>query len=279
MTHTQMTSSDFPGYYISKPIKEMLDKAKEKVTKKDWDRVYIIDGTEGSGKSLLALQLAYYLDPTLSLDRVTFTGESFTESIQKAQKFQAIIFDEAFAGLSSSGAQSKLNKLIVETLMKCRQKNLFIFIVLPTIFLLQKYAAIFRSSTLFHVYTLKDGTRGYYKVYNSRNKKQLYLHGGKYYNYSYPYISKTQMFRGKYPLDQEAYRNKKWHDVSAKKEEEKFDKDTPRLAVLAKYLKETHKMTYVQQSKLMKEHNYYMDAELIGERVAKYIKNRDSIVA
>ena len=79
-------------YYIPPSIKAMLDTARNKVMNHDWDRVYLIDGGEGSGKSLLGLQLGYYLDPTLTLDRITFTGKDFSEAINKADKHQCVIF-------------------------------------------------------------------------------------------------------------------------------------------------------------------------------------------
>ena len=132
-------------YYIAPPIVEMLNSAKALVLEKDWDRVYLIDGNEGAGKSLLGLQLGYFFDKTLDISRITFSGQEFSKAIANAKKNQVVIFDEAFNGLSSSGATSKLNRLLVSKLMECRQKNLFIIIILPTIFLLQKYAAIFRS--------------------------------------------------------------------------------------------------------------------------------------
>ena len=186
-------------YYLATPVMQSLLKAKKKVLFKDWDRVYIIDGPEGSGKSTLALQLGYFLDRQLSIDDIVFTGRGFSNKIDKATKGQCIIFDEAFNGLSSYSGTSKLNKLLVRKLQECRQKNLFIIIVLPTIFLLQKYAAIFRSKALFHVMLDRQGNRGYYKVYNTKLKEILYLEGNKYYSYFKPKLNIIYKFGGKFP--------------------------------------------------------------------------------
>ncbi len=212
------------SYFIHPEVKTMLDRAKKQVLKEDWDRVYLIDGTEGSGKSLLGLQLGYYLDPTLNLDRVTFTGDEFSKAIDNAEKGQCIIFDEAFNGLSSSAAMSKMNRFLVRKLMECRQKNLFIIIILPTIFLLQKYVGIFRSRALFHVYVTRKGVRGYYRVYNESNKKLLYLLGHKMYSYAKPYLKKSYVFRGKYPVDEESYREKKHTSLVEEDPQEKDDR-------------------------------------------------------
>ena len=265
-------SSEFPGYYIAPKIKATLDKAKNHVIKYDWDRVYIIDGTEGSGKSLLALQLAYYFDPTLNLDRVAFTGDEFTEAIRTAKKNQAIIFDEAFNGLSSTAATSKLNKLIVAKLMECRQKNLFLFIVLPTIFLLQKYVSIFRSRALFHVYVPKSNVRGYYRVYNQKNKKYLYLNGWKFYSYQKPFLRKSQRFYGKYPIDEEAYRAKKLKSIVADLKIEKVDKNVMRRVALEKYLKDNKILTYEQIAEEYSKNNCPLDAT----NISRGIKNLHS---
>ncbi len=242
-------------YYIEPKVKSMLEKSKDKVINEDWDRVFLIDGGEGSGKSLLGLQIGYFLDPTLCLDRITFSGPEFSKAITDAKPYQCIIFDEGFNGLSSAGALSGMNKLIVRKLMECRQKNLFIIIILPTIFELQKYAAIFRSKALFHVYSTKAGVRGYYKVYNQANKKILYLTGKKLYSYYQPYIAKSYRFRGKYPIDEKSYRDKKLQSLGDQFEAERLDRYALKFAILVKFLKDKHKMPYTHIQTLLKTHN------------------------
>lgn len=257
-------------YYIPPKIKSRLNKSKLSVTKKDWDRVYIIDGNEGSGKSLLGLQLGFELDSTLNLDRITFTAEEFSKAIDKAEKFQCIIFDEGFNGLSSTGSMSKLNKLIVRKLMECRQKNLFIIIILPTIFMLQKYVAIFRSKALFHVYATKKGVRGYYKIYNEINKKKLYLTGNKFYSYKLPKIKKSYRFYGKYPINEIDYRAKKHEALITQEVEEKYDRYTPRFAILCQILKQDFKMTYQSQMDRLNELGFPLAPKTIYNLTTKF---------
>lgn len=261
--------NSFPGYYIPPPITAMLDTAKEKVLEQDWDRVYLIDGGEGSGKSLLGLQLGFYLDPTLNLDRITFTGQSFSKAIENAEKGQCVIFDEAFNGLSSSGATSKLNRLVVRKLMECRQKNLFVIVILPTIFLLQKYAALFRSKCLFHVYITGSGNRGYYRVYNTLNKKLLYLLGKKLYSYAKPFINKSYRFYGVYPIDEMEYRAKKIKAMQESDEEEKLIKHTIKFGLCINLLKEEYGFTYRALAKYLKEHNEPLDQSNIAKIARK----------
>jgi ABC-type dipeptide/oligopeptide/nickel transport system ATPase subunit len=217
MTQAKKTSSKTPdqhevNYYIATPIKRQLSNAKKKVITSDQDRVYVVVGREGSGKSTLAFQLAYYLDPTFSVDDIVFNARTFEKRIRESPKYKAIVFDECFNGLSSKGSLSRENKNLIRLLMECRQRNLFIFLVLPSFFLLEKYAGIFRSHALFYVYIgRKHYKRRYYKVYNYGLKKVLYIMGKGLMDYKKPYNRLSYRFYGKYPdsVDKEAYLRKK----------------------------------------------------------------------
>ena len=122
-----LNNKDLP-FYVATPIRNQLLKGFEKVTKGDQDRIYVITGREGLGKSTLAMQLAYIVDPNFTLNNIVFTSDQLENKIRTAKQFEAIIFDESFNGLSSKGAISKENKKLVTLLMMCRQRNLFIFI-------------------------------------------------------------------------------------------------------------------------------------------------------
>jgi len=168
-------------------MQRILDFSKDKVKKK-WDIIIAVDGIEGAGKSLIARQLAAYCDPTFrgeqALARICFSPDEFREAILNAERFQAVIFDEAFRGLSSRSAISKVNKTITQMLMEIRQKNLFVFIVLPSFFELDKYAAIHRTVGLVHVYRGKDWQRGAFRFYDRARKKRMYIDGKKAYKYT-----------------------------------------------------------------------------------------------
>lgn len=164
-----------------------------------------------SGKSTFAFQLGKYIDPTLTIRRVVFSADDFRDAIYKAKKGQVIIYDEAFTGLSSRSSLSGINRALVSLMMQMRQKNLCIILVLPTFFLLDRYAALFRSRILIHVYENK-GIRGFYRVYNRKKKKMIYLTGKK--DYTYRVRTKyTGRFYGKFALgdenDEKEYRKKK----------------------------------------------------------------------
>ena len=120
-------------FYIDGYLRKNLDVCK-KVIKKDWDMMLAVDGDEGGGKSVFAMQIAKYLDEDFGIDQIAFTPEEFMKKVLAAKKYQAVIFDEAYSGLSSRGTMGRVNKMIVRMLAEIRQKNLFILIVLPSFF-------------------------------------------------------------------------------------------------------------------------------------------------
>ena len=198
-------------FFIEPWIKERFDnKIIPDIRKKDKDCVIAIDGNEGSGKSTLGLQWCRYIDSSFNLSRVVFTPEEFRDAIYKAKKGQAIMFDEAFTGFSSRAALSGVNKTLISLMMQIRQKNLFIVIVLPTIFLLDKYISIFRTRVLIHVYEVR-GRRGFFKVYSSKKKKLLILHkDARAYSYGI-YTRKKGRFYGVFALgDKEEDKKYEW---------------------------------------------------------------------
>ena len=197
-------------YFLDDRLKKNLDRQIENLDKKDKDFLMVVDGREGSGKSTLSLQIGKYVDNTLDLSRVCFTPEEFRQAIFSATKGQCVIYDEAFTGLSSRSAVSKINKMLVSLMMQMRQKNLFVIIVLPTFFQLDKYVAMFRAKSLLHVYENK-GRRGYFLGFNHNKKKALYLKGTKEYTYRYVRTDFKGRFYGVFALGgkDDKYRDKK----------------------------------------------------------------------
>jgi len=196
------------GYFLDNGLKKELDYLMGAV-KNDWDGVILIDGVEGGGKSILAQQVGYYLDPKLDVENIVFTGEEFIERATAIdEKYRVIIFDEAFAGLSSRAAMSSINKNITRMLMEIRQKNLFLILILPTFFELDRYAAIFRSRCLIHV-KADHFQRGDWDMYGYTKKKNLYMYGKKYYNYRMVTRDIFGKFMAFSPVDQIKYKEKK----------------------------------------------------------------------
>lgn len=287
-TEVVKSSSDDLTYYVAAPTYNQLNRAKNKVIKGDQDRVYVIDGREGVGKSTLAMQLAYSVDPTLQLNQIVFKSEGkggFEETLRELPKHKALVFDEAFNGLSSKGALSKENKKLIRLLMECRQRNLFIFIVLPTIFLLEKYVAIFRSQALFHCYESAKGVnRRYYKSYNYTNKKILYIKGKNMMSYNWPRINKSYRYYGKFPptINREEYIKKKldaFKDLDKVKPAE--DNKTKQRTILSMMLKQQYGVKFSDQAKVLTDYGCRVDASVLSryaKDVPQKLQNANTII-
>lgn len=204
-------------FYMDGYLKENLDTAKS-VVKKDWDMLFIVDGEEGCGKSVLAMQMAYYLDPTLTLDRIVFTPREFRLAVKNGKSGQAIVYDEAYTGLSSRAAMTLINRTLVKLVAECRQKNLFVFVVMPAFFDLDKYVTLWRGRALIHVYS-KAFERGFFEFYNKDRKKSLYVTGKKFYSYYHVKPNFRGCFTKHYTLNEAKYRARKRGSLIAREDE------------------------------------------------------------
>ena len=150
-----------------------------------------------------------------------------------------------------------------------RQKNLFVIVVLPTFFMLDKYPALYRARGLFHIYEMKDGKRCWV-YYNQKNKLKLYLKGKKEFNYN---CMKYPGFRGRffdqYTLNEASYKGKKLQS---------FKKRT-RITRAEFYMEERNKMLWLlhkelkagapKLAKLLKQYEVSLKVTHIGEILAK----------
>lgn len=264
----KVTEQDF---YMDGYLEANLNLAK-KMVKKDFDFLMVVDGYEGSGKSVLAQQIGFFLDPSLSLDRICFTPEEFTRAVIDAKPETCVIQDEAFGSLSSRQTLSMVNKTITSLLMQIRQKRLFIIIVLPSVFELDKYVAIHRSRALINVYL--DGLqRGQFAFYNQNKKRKLLLVGRKTYNYHATKPDFLGAFTNHYTVDQQAYRKKKLESLEALKELDKGKTRDEKREIIASLLRIIHDKLELNPREihdLWKE--YYPDC-LSVRHIYRYVKN------
>jgi len=266
-------------YYMDDRLKKNFDeKTIPSLQKKDKDCVLVIDGAEGAGKSTLAFQIGRYVDPSLDLSRVTFNPIDFRKAIFKAKKGQCIIYDEAFTGLSSRASLSGINRALVSLMMQMRQKNLFVIVILPTFFLLDKYVAIWRARALIHVYE-SSGRRGYFRLYNRKLKKYLYLAGK--VTYSYKHKKVFTRFRGRFygvfALGDEEYEEK--YKIRKSKALEATEKN-PMTAGQVKYMEQRdilvflvrklNKLTFMEMSNLLGQYDLEMSHAQIANICSKF---------
>jgi len=199
-------------YFIDPVLRDELDKVRYRVLKKDFDFVTIIDGREGSGKSVLGMQVGKYLDPDFSLDNIVFTSEQFIEKIKspKTKPGSCVMLDEAFNAINSRASMTEVNRSMGAVATEMRQKNLFVIIILPSFFDLDKQFAIHRASSLIHVYLKDSVERGQFLIFPRSKKLQLYLNGKRMYNYSKPKSPYPPCrFPNHYTVDEYEYRLKK----------------------------------------------------------------------
>lgn len=200
--------------YIDGRLKNQLDtNVFPDLEKNDKDAVFIVDGKERSGKSKFTDYLGAYASTVLKvpygIDSFCMNPQSFRDKIIQAKPKSIIIYDEAHKGMASARSLSEINNILKDLMMEMGQKNLFVVLVLPTFFLLDKYAALFRARGLFHIYELKK-QRGFWVYFNEKNKLRLYKGGKKEFDYNcirWPYF--RGRFYNQYAVDEQEYRAKK----------------------------------------------------------------------
>lgn len=244
------------GYHVGQNLHAQILKWKKDNESNDQDKVIVIDGAEGVGKSTFACRLAYAYDQNITIDNNwAFKPEkgthSFKNQLKKISKDpkipRVLIFDEGFTGLSSRTSLSKVNKLLVEKMMEMRQLNMLTIVVLPSFFMLDKYVALHRSTALFHVYKNKKGRRCW-RGYNKKKKKMLYIKGKQLMSYAEPKIgiNKGQFYK-MFPVDYKKYIAAKRAAFDQSDEEVDTKSEDSRYLVqrnlLLAYLMNNHKYT------------------------------------
>ncbi len=266
-------------YHMGDSLKPKWDNLKDgKLTKHDEDRFYVVDGQEGSGKSLFTIQQAAYIDPTILEDegkkvlpRICFTPEEFLYAIRHTKsskdKTKAIIFDEAFRGMSSKGSISAVNKKVVQALMEMRQNNLVVFLVSPSFYLLELYPAMMRSKALFHVVKQRNSKRRTVRIFGFKSKAQLYQIGLRK-GWGYPIKTQNRVtFFNKYPGGDEfeaKYRKKKRSSLrQEERQEESVNKWKLQRTIAIKTL---YKVlgSYEKVSQAIKEAGFRLGKSQIG---------------
>jgi hypothetical protein len=170
---------------------------------------FIVDAVERGGKSTLAAQCAWYCDRTVNLDRLAFDHLQFKKKVMEAQPRTAVIYDEAFSGFNVRMTINIINITLVQMMAEAGQKNLFIFVVMPSFFELDRYMSLHRSRALLHAYCGDNFQRGFFCFYNTDRKKDLYLKGKKLYDYRQSKPNFYGRFTSWLPFDNEEYKKLK----------------------------------------------------------------------
>lgn len=249
-------------FYIDERLRKSLDKVKEIVIRRGEDYVWIIDGPERAGKSKFGKQIAKYLYSDFSNKDISFNPEDFTKSLQEAEENSCKIFDEGYTGLSSRATLSEINRMLVSLLMEIGQKGLFIIIILPSFFDLDKYVSLWRSRGLFHVYRRK-GRKGFWRYYNSRKKMTLYKLGKKTYSYRFPKSDFIGRFTDANVVNEEVYLKNKAEALRFRSKVAKREKYLEQRNILIKILHDS-KMSQGNIAKKCKEYDFVITQQAIS---------------
>ncbi len=244
------------GFHINPKLVSNLLYWRNMALHHDADCVLVVDGKEGTGKSVMGMQIAKFMDKDHTIDvgsQLHFSSEKVIEYAQKLPPGKVIIYDEAGEALDVGLASTKKQKLMKQMFKEVRQRNLIFILVLPSYYDLQRYFAVHRTRALIHVYwkvnisdveSEKYFKRGYYRYYNEYGKKILYVTDRIRKEYEYPtswYGKDLSLFTGKffktYVIPEASYRKKK-RDYSSSltdgtEEPEKIDWRKKSIKVLA----------------------------------------------
>lgn len=152
----------------------------EKLQKKNWDCLFIIDGNEGSGKSTLSFICGQYLTKmNLTLDNIANGSDDALDKLKRLPDYSVLIMDEAELLFSSRETMTKEQKQLSIILMIIRQKKMVLILVSPSFFRLSSYVAVDRSKFLLRVFADNQNNRGNWAYWGTKRKKKLYYEGKK----------------------------------------------------------------------------------------------------
>jgi len=233
--------------YLDGYLKSALDSIVWNASK-DWDFVLIItgDGNVRTGKSVLAMSVCAYiadrLNTPFTIDNIHFDSQTMIDHAQSAPPNSVFQYDEAREGLATVKRFSKIQQDLVDFFNECGQLNHIFVLVLPDFFSLHWELATNRSECLLNVYRNEQNVkrlvngektdvtvfqRGFMEFFNKKNKAKLYYKGKRTGFRDYGMI--TPNFRGSftnnYPIDEQAYREKKREALSRFKDKHKEKKE------------------------------------------------------
>jgi len=260
-------------YMDGKLDRELREKIVPLLQKKDKDCVIVIDGDERAGKSVYAQTIAARVTSLtgapFDLSNICMEPLELRKKIETASKNEVIIDDEAHRGMSSRGTLTEVNKILVDMMMEMGQKNLFVIIILPTFFMLDRYAALFRARGLFHVYERRN-KRGFWVYFSKKRKITLFMKGKKEFNYN---CMKWPSFRGRflnqYLVDEEEYRKKKAGSFKHKPRLTKAEVYKEQRDRLIYYIHQKLKIGSIKLSRLMEERQIPLKKSTLIEILGK----------
>ena len=169
--------------YLDGFIYRSFTKAKKIMERKEVYLPVLGSGYPGTGKTTLFINLATFCDPTFTEKRVYFKPQDFIDALKKASPLQAYLLDEGYEGLSTAQIRKKVGRTLKLVLNIIRKKRLYIFIIIPDFFDLNKSTATFLTRWLFHCYEKTFGEIGQTALFDRDKKRELYMKGKRFGDY------------------------------------------------------------------------------------------------
>lgn len=164
------------------------------------------------------------IDLDFSMDNLAFSAEEFEQKAfllhEKKQRFGPCVLDESDD--LTGHALSQEVKRIKRFLRKSGQLNLLMIMILPDFFEFPKQIAVNRSVALITVDFGEKFSRGYWKFYDFKAKKMLYIKGKQYEDYGVvqPTLFGSFVNCG-YLVDEQTYRKAKYRDLQEDAQKQK----------------------------------------------------------
>jgi len=251
MSHSLVMIREHHGKLVERKMHTALIKNLDLVKhnqKNDWDFKIAIsgDGMTRTGKSTEGAQMCAYQDETFAQnwkERIIFDGQKLIETAYKIPKGSWIMYDEGREGLDSKKQMERYVKNLLDFFSQCGNLNLGIVIILPEFFELPRSVAINQTIFLINCYARNGFDRGYFDFFNRRDKKYLYVKGGKYLDYRAQTPSFQGTFNNWFPVDRQEYEELKTHTLKEITKREKYsnikeERDTNkiRIRILIKHM-------------------------------------------
>lgn len=214
------------GYYIDGMLWNILNNV-FLIIRKNFDCVFLIDGMEGTGKSILGIFLGYVLSKgKLQVNNIAEDCDDAIRKLEGLPNKSVIIIDEGGLMFSSTEVMKKEQRKLVKILNVIRQKQMILIIVSPSFFNLNKYVSVERSRFLLHVYTDEQLNRGRFAYFGFKTKRKLFTIGKKCFNsYAKPKSDFIGVFRDFNPTWYDEYlKTKQKSLLSALHEDVKLDR-------------------------------------------------------
>lgn len=170
---------------------------------------------------------------------------------------------------NSQDAATDMQKILIKKFTTIRKKSLYIILVIPSVFMLRKYFAIFRTRFMLNCYCPDGITRGRFRFYSWDTKKKLYLIGMKEMNMGAVRPDFWGNFTDTYGyfVDPAAYENKKDAAIRALT----TDKNSKEIRMKEEF------MDYKLKLKIEVESFKGKMKDKFGEQKAKFIKDLNEL--